>query len=351
MKITIDELRGLNVEAYINWMLETVDKMNTAYKLIPLRMKEFSRLVFSQLSWRMYFEELKPDNANYTRYEKFKELADKQFKELQAEIKSMDNDLEQVTALAKPIDTANLMKETISNIQKQTLPLLPTDETDTDKPLTLENLHTYILFQNEYIKNWEYRNPSLNYRVAQTIDFDEIIGSINGIETVFRSHLDYDLDKFRRMQPINANATSTVLKEATEKDFKYIDWILGASFCRQFFYEIEVVIEFALIAYYSHVAKGDISTETVSNSPLKWIGKPSQLGYVMHLLEDSGYIEAPKKRNGEINYSEYARTITRAFQFEGNNDSYLAKSLNPESNNMENENKAMFTIPHIKDIS
>ncbi len=153
------------------------------------------------------------------------------------------------------------------------------------------------------------------------------------------------------MQAINANAVSNVLKEATGKEFKYLDWVLNASISREYFYNIEVASEFASLAYYSRVANNDVRTDTTSNSPLKWIGKPAQLGHFMYLFSDLGYIDAPKKRNGEINYSEFARLVAKAFQFEGNNEGYLAKSLNPESNNMENDNKEAIKIPHIKELS
>ncbi|WP_125910718.1 hypothetical protein [Bacteroides timonensis] len=85
--------------------------------------------------------------------------------------------------------------------------------------------------------------------------------------------------------------------------------------------------------------------------PLIWAGKVSNLGYIMGLLAENGYIDAPRKRDGEINYNEYARQISNVFNFEGNNVGTLAKALNVDNNNMNNDSKDLFNIPHVKDIS
>lgn len=85
--------------------------------------------------------------------------------------------------------------------------------------------------------------------------------------------------------------------------------------------------------------------------PLIWGGKVANLGYIMGLLADNGYIDAPRKRDGEINYNEFARKISNAFDFDGNNIGTLAKALNIENNNMNNDSKDLFKIPHIKSIS
>lgn len=88
-----------------------------------------------------------------------------------------------------------------------------------------------------------------------------------------------------------------------------------------------------------------------AEKPLRWMGKTANLGYIMGLLADNGYIDAPKKRDGEINYNEFARRLGKIFEFDGNNISTLSKALNIDSNNMEYKNKDLFRIPHIKEIS
>jgi len=94
---------------------------------------------------------------------------------------------------------------------------------------------------------------------------------------------------------------------------------------------------------------GDTALE--NPKPLKWIAKTAHLGHIMNLFAELGYIDAPKKRNGEINYSEFARSIGKAFDFEGSNIGTLTKMLSPETNNIEIHNIEKISIPHVKDIS
>lgn len=46
---------------------------------------------------------------------------------------------------------------------------------------------------------------------------------------------------------------------------------------------------------------------------LRWVGKPSHLAYLMSMLAQKGYIEAPFKRGNEINYSELTKQIGNSF--------------------------------------
>lgn len=87
-----------------------------------------------------------------------------------------------------------------------------------------------------------------------------------------------------------------------------------------------------------------------SEKPIKWTGKAAHLGYIMGQLADLGYIDAPKKKSGDINYNEFARQITKVFDFEGNNIATLAKMLSEDGNTMETHNRDKIQIPHIKDI-
>lgn len=96
-----------------------------------------------------------------------------------------------------------------------------------------------------------------------------------------------------------------------------------------------------------------VNNESLENNEtkIKWIGKPTQLGFIMCELVSNGFIEAPTHKTGDINYSDFARQLKNVFEFEGNSFYTLKNSLSPETNNMENENKAKFVIPHIKDVS
>lgn len=101
----------------------------------------------------------------------------------------------------------------------------------------------------------------------------------------------------------------------------------------------------------NEISKEKYIQDAEEKKAIKWLGKVSHLGYIIGLLAENGYIEAPKRKNGETNYNEFARQICNVIDFEGNNIGTLSKMLNIEANNMEYKNKDAFQIPHIKDIS
>lgn len=90
------------------------------------------------------------------------------------------------------------------------------------------------------------------------------------------------------------------------------------------------------------------------NETIKWIGKPSQLGFIIGKLAQLGYIDAPTRQNGEINYNQFANLVNNTFDVNTTKDT-LSKYLNLESEKgQETERKFGkngFKIPHIKEIS
>ena len=66
---------------------------------------------------------------------------------------------------------------------------------------------------------------------------------------------------------------------------------------------------------------------------LKWIGKPSHLAYMISQFIQEGYIEAPMKRDGEINYTELSKQILNSFNFSSKSPSVetLRRYCNVES--------------------
>ncbi|WP_439152261.1 hypothetical protein [Winogradskyella sp.] len=89
-------------------------------------------------------------------------------------------------------------------------------------------------------------------------------------------------------------------------------------------------------------------------SRLKWIGKPSQLGFIISSLVDLGYIEAPLKIDGEINYTQFAKLVNQTFDV-NTTESTLSKYLNTDSEKgqepMRKFKQNGFNIPHIKTVS
>jgi hypothetical protein len=96
-------------------------------------------------------------------------------------------------------------------------------------------------------------------------------------------------------------------------------------------------------------------SETSEPEPkLKWIGKPSQLGFIITSLVDLGYIEAPQRKDGEINYTQFARLVKQTFDID-TTENTLSKYLNSDSEKGQEPLRKFtengFNIPHIKTVS
>lgn len=84
---------------------------------------------------------------------------------------------------------------------------------------------------------------------------------------------------------------------------------------------------------------------------LKWTGSIGSLGFILANLASLGYIEAPKKKDGDINYSKFASQVINSFDDSGTKNT-LMKYLNLESDKgMDAKDKfdaKDFEIPHSK---
>jgi hypothetical protein len=98
----------------------------------------------------------------------------------------------------------------------------------------------------------------------------------------------------------------------------------------------------------------DLKEAKEINPKIKWNGKKTHIGYFLGTLAINGFIEAPKNKNGEINFTAYAKLIKQNFDVDVDQDS-LRKYLNPEDDkHQENKNsfdKAKSYIPNIIEVS
>ncbi|MHB1105604.1 MAG: hypothetical protein ACYCZ2_04500 [Lutibacter sp.] len=100
--------------------------------------------------------------------------------------------------------------------------------------------------------------------------------------------------------------------------------------------------------------KEQIEVEKSDELKLKWIGKPSQLGYLIGQLAQQEYIEPPKRDNGEINFTQFAKDVLRIFKSEatqGTLSAYLNINNEKSQETHRNFEKAKFNIPHKKIVS
>ena len=98
----------------------------------------------------------------------------------------------------------------------------------------------------------------------------------------------------------------------------------------------------------------NLTKEDSEDSKLKWIGKPSQLGFIISSLVDLGYIEAPVRQNGDINYTQFAKLVKQTYDID-TTESTLSKYLNTDSEKgqepMRKFEEYGFNIPHKNIVS
>jgi hypothetical protein len=295
MKVTIEELKGLDVEAYISWLTAETNNMHAASLAIPFLQKKIYKIALSDLKWLAYFNVVKPINANIERYKQYKKLSQNRLEEVTAKIKELENHLGQASSLASAESNIEVIKGYEINKEKPISEAL--GRTEVDKPkeaktLTNEDFKKLEEYSKMFLNSDYTPAESINLRLAKTINFDEVVSNAYHFRRIFESYLQYDLSTFERMQKINNNAAQTVLKEATNTEFKFVDFIQKATFCREFFYNIEVIREFATIAYYSYVAKEDLSSKDLSNRNIS-CNENLTCAEKLKLLEAIGVFELP----------------------------------------------------------
>ena len=94
-------------------------------------------------------------------------------------------------------------------------------------------------------------------------------------------------------------------------------------------------------------------TET-TESKLIWNGKASHLGFILGQLAELDFIKTPKRQNGEINYTHFAKEVLTTFHVK-TTESTLTKYLNATTEKAQeterNFKKSSFNIPHKKEVS
>ena len=87
---------------------------------------------------------------------------------------------------------------------------------------------------------------------------------------------------------------------------------------------------------------------------IKWNGKPSQLGFIIGMLTNLDYIDAPKRKTNDINYSLFAKQIKEVFEVkttEGSLSKYLNLDSEKGQETLRKFEKENFSIPHKNIIS
>ncbi|AYQ34948.1 hypothetical protein [Runella sp. SP2] len=88
------------------------------------------------------------------------------------------------------------------------------------------------------------------------------------------------------------------------------------------------------------------------NQKLEWIATPSLLAHLMSELAVKGYIKPPRQRNGEINYTAFAKLLKSTFDGELGSEQNLRQALSPDNEKgLSEANRDRFRIPELIEFS
>lgn len=135
-------------------------------------------------------------------------------------------------------------------------------------------------------------------------------------------------------------------KDLMDKQNKYYIY-----FCK---YLTDDLITFFQNKKIIHIEK-PLEYQTIKKTEkIKWIGKPSQLGFIIGKLAELGYLDVPLRPTGEINFTQFAKLVNTTFDV-GTTENTLSKYLNLESEKGQETNRKFnengFNMPHIKEVS
>jgi hypothetical protein len=92
--------------------------------------------------------------------------------------------------------------------------------------------------------------------------------------------------------------------------------------------------------------KPDLASNKIEK--LRWLGTPSQFGFIFNELAERGFIEIPKT-HGKESISKFANICYALFEIEATPGN-LAKELNPNKCTLSNTNRKFFKFPNITDL-
>lgn len=213
-------------------------------------------------------------------------------------------------------------------------------------------LEQYLDFMFHFVKPGKWKEGQTTLKnLAKYIVVD--LGNIDYFISTINSYYNTDIQDIERKADVNKAIREKIITERFEKEYVILEYIADKTFFPVFGnytndFPLEIFMELAELKTLSTLVdeKSNYHNEVV----VKWTGKVTQLGFIVRELVEKGYIDSPKKKNGEVNETELARLINQVFRYDGEL-STLTKSLSMDGNNMENSNKNKFIIPHIKEIS
>ncbi|MCF6182124.1 hypothetical protein [Lutibacter sp.] len=199
-----------------------------------------------------------------------------------------------------------------------------------------KNKHSYYLdYVINQIKKTPFFNTSENQFDKFLLDYKDKMDISNF--PYFKNNLSNDLNTFINPNFFEPTSKNLKLENLQQNAFSYASML-----------EAKKIIE------YAENEKTKLDQSHTVFKKIKWVGKPSQLGFIIGVLADLDYIEAPKRKSNDINYTQFAKQIKDVFEIK-TTESTLSKYLNLDSEKAQETKrkfeKENFHIPNRKIIS
>lgn len=206
----------------------------------------------------------------------------------------------------------------------------------------IENIIKSVNINLKVVKNDFYIYDKKSRYFAET-NFDSQDFSVQSAVNLFTKGLNLG-DFFK----INKRIYSTFeIRYESDRGF-ILSYLPAALFTigKAFIVELEKIKENAISnEFYKSVSEEE---------KLKWDSKPAHLGYILGMLADLEFVNAPKRKNGNINYTLFAKQVLNIFDVK-TTENTLTKYLNTTTEKAQeterNFSKANFNIPHKKEVN
>jgi hypothetical protein len=211
MKISIAEIKGLNIVAYIDYLAKTVSNIEMATIALPFYQSRQNELSLRLWNWHSYF--IQKGKMNDYWFKKYEQLSKAKINDWGEKIEEAKNDLLNVVQLITDKKQVEILtKNTNDSIIKKCL------------------------------------------QIAKTIDFKELKDYHTTWKHLFETSIETDKEEILKKLQFNENALSDKLKELENTDFAYIEFLKNGTFCKPYFDSYKVCMEFATLEFYKWLA-------------------------------------------------------------------------------------------------
>lgn len=275
MKISIEEIKGLNITGYIDFLEKQLINIQMATIIYPYYVERRDNLALNLWEWHSYFIQ-KEDFNNYW-FGIYSEIAKKHKEKINTQIQEATNNL---------LDIVHF----------------------------IEKANTNILIQNP-----NEAMPKKCLKIAKNIDFEDFKNMADWNKTLFTSSVEYDKGEMIKKMRFNEYAIKDKIKELGENDFKFAENIKNGVFCSAYFYDSEVCLEFATLEFYKWLAIYDTPKQPLYK-PIKTLNK-TQFSELLKALFEANVLRFETEKQGvealalalnvEIDKSEFDKILQK----------------------------------------